>query len=482
MANQIVAIDVDSSSIRLLEISERRVERWVSAAIEPGTVRDGAVADPEALGAQIRRLVRSSGVRTRHVVASLSGLYSTSQVLTLPPQTEREARRAIPGLAREAIPLEDIRLEWQLMRPDETGQKVLVQGVPASLVDTQLAALRSAGINPHVIETKTVALARAVDRPQAIIVNVEPASMDVVVVVNGIPQIMRTVAQPRDLSPEEQAHQVARTVEQTVNYYLDHHTGLWVPGETPLFLVGSMADHPILVETVGSRLAFPMEPFDPPIERPPHLPTTQYAVSIGLALEWLRDPKDTTSEDGVHTGAQPLNLNLIPQTVPWWKPTLPRLLFALGVMVGLALALTLMGAAADATAVTDDLRNELTVVDGRVKLLLVGQRARTNQLDEVNKFNALIARRGDMTRTYQLLQDLAPSGVELRSFRLSRSSVTVAGDAAGPLDAIALVTNLRNAGETDDNGDFRPFFASVEYRSVTTGPGSFSITVARTLE
>ena len=368
------------------------------------------------------------------------------------------------------------------MRPDETGQEVLVQGVPASLVDTQLAALHSAGINPHVMETKTVALTRAVDRSQAIIVNVEPTSMDVVVVVNGIPQIMRTVAQPRDLSPEEQADQVARTVEQTVNYYLDHHTGLWVPGETPLFLVGSMADHPILADTVKSQLAFPMEPFDPPIECPPHLPTNQYAVAIGLALEWLRDSKDTTSENGAHTRAQPLHLNLIPRSIPWWMPTPPRLLFVIGVTVGLALALMLMGTAADATAVTSDLRNELTVLDGRVKILLVGQRERTNQAAEVNNFNALIARRGDVTRTFQLLQDLAPSGVELRSFRLSRSSVTVAGDAAGPLDAIALVTNLRNAGETDDNGVFRPFFASVEYRSVTTGPGSFSITMTRTEE
>ena len=111
MANQVVAVDIDSTSIRLLEVNDRRVERWVSATIEPGTVRDGAVADPEALGAQIRQLVRSSGVRTSQVVASMSGLYSTSQVLALPPQTEREARRAVPALAREAIPLEDVRLE-----------------------------------------------------------------------------------------------------------------------------------------------------------------------------------------------------------------------------------------------------------------------------------------------------------------------------------------------------------------------------------
>ena len=359
MANQVVAIDVDSFSIRLLEVNDRRVERWVSAALEPGTVRDGAVADPEALGAQIRQLVRSSGVRTRQVVASMSGLYSTSQVLALPPQTEREARRAMPGLAREAIPLEDVRLEWQLMPPDETGQEVLVQGVPASLVDTQLAALHSAGINSNVLETKTVALTRAVDRQQAIIVNVEPTSTDVVVVVNGIPRIMRTVAQPRELSPEERAGQVVQIVQQTANYYLDHHTGAWVLEETPLFLVGSLADHPVVVETVISRIEYQLEPFEPPIERPPHLPTTQYAVAIGLALEWLQDSKDATSENGAHAGARPLHLNLIPRSIPWWRPTPARLVFTVGVLVEAAFALMLMGAAADASAKSGSLQSEL---------------------------------------------------------------------------------------------------------------------------
>ncbi|MCZ6788906.1 MAG: pilus assembly protein PilM [Chloroflexi bacterium] len=482
MASQIVAVDVDSRSIRLLEINERRVERWASATLDPNTVRDGVVADPEALGAQIRNLVRSSGVRTGQVAASMSGLYSTSQILSLPPQTEREARRAVPGLARDAIPLEDVRLEWQLMPPNETGQEVLIQAIPASLVDTHLAALHSAGINPQIMETKTVALTRAVNRSLAIIVNAEPTSMDVVVVVDGVPKIMRTVAQPRDLPPEELADQVTRIVEQTVNYYLDNHTSLWVPGETPLFLLGSMADHPILVETVKSRLAFPIEPFDPPIEYPPHLPTVQYAVAIGLALELLQDSKDTTAENEVHTGVQPIHLNLIPRTIPWWKPNPPRLLFALGVMAGLALALMLMGAAADASAVTSDLRDEQNVISGRVQILLVGQKERTNQASEVTSYNELIARRGDVTQTFQLLQGLAPSGVEFRSFRLARNSVTVSGEAAGPLEAIALVTNLRNAGETDDNGVFRPFFDSVEYRSVSTGPGSFSITAARVVE
>ena len=482
MANQVVAVDIDSSSIRLLEVNDRRVERWVSAALEPGVVRDGAVADPEALGAQIRQLVRSSGIRTRQVVASISGLYSTSQILALPPQTEREARRAIPGLAREAIPLEDVRLEWQLMPPNETGQEVLVQGVPASLVDTQLAALHSAGINPSVLETKTVALTRAVDRQRAIIVNVEPTSTDVVVVVDGIPKIMRTVAQPKELSPEERAGQVAQIVQQTVNYYLDHHTGVWVLEEIPLLLVGSLADHPAVVETVRSRVEYQLEPFEPPIEHPPHLPTNQYAVAIGLAMEWLRDSKDAMPGDEAHAGARPLHLNLIPRSVPWWRPTPARLMFAVGILVGAAFALMLMGAAADVSATATSLRSDLNQLDDRVTSLLAGQRERTDQAAEVNNFNALIARRGRLTQILRLLQSLEPPGVEILSFQLSESSITVSGDSAGPLETIALVTNLRESGETDDNGVFQPYFTAVDYRSFSTGPGGFSIAAARTVE
>ena len=474
MARTTVAIDIDTSSIRLLEVRDNRVERWASASVEPGAVHDGSVADPLALGAQVKRLLRSTGVRSHKVVAGMSGLYFTSQVLTLPLQPAREAHRAMPELAKEAIPLDGTKLEWQLMPADETGQEALVVGAPTSLVDKQLAVLRSAGIDTQAMEVRTLALTRAVDRKQAIIVNVEPTSMDVVVVANGLPQIMRTLYQPRELSPEERAEQIVRAVEQTVDYFNAHRPAMGMSVDTPLFLVGSLADHPVLVLTVRSRIGHPLEPFDPPLEFPQHLPVAQYAAAIGLALRQVPRAKDDAASEQAQERAQPLHINLVPRSVPWWFPTPLRVLFLGGVVAGLVLTMTLLGAANNASAQTTALRNQLAAIQSQVNLLQVGLRERGEKEAAIKDFQNLTDSGGGLSDLFLQVQGLIPEGVGIGNFRLEEASLSITGNADSPEAAFALVKNLREHGETDENGRFHPYFKPFSYSQTQTGSQSLS--------
>ena len=474
MASKTVAVDIDTHSIRLLEVIGDRVERWASASVEPGAVREGSIADPVALGAQVKRLLRSTGVGSHRVVASISGLYFTSQVLSLPLQTESEARRAMPALAKEAIPLEGTQIEWQLMPPDETGQEALVVGAPASLVATQLAVLHSAGIDPQAMEVRTLALTRAVDRRLAIIVNADPTGLDVVLVANGLPQIMRTLYQPRELTPEERAEHVVRAVEQTVNYYNAQRSTRGMPADTPLFLVGSLADHPLMVQTIRSRVGYPIEPFDPPLEYPEHLPVAQYAVAIGLALRQVTRPKDDMASDDPQERAQTLLINLVPHSVPWWFPTPIRLLFLTGLVAGLVLALVLLGASQSASTLTEDLRTQLGGIQSQVDLLQSGIKDRGEKESAIKEFKDLIDSRGATTTLLLKIQGLIPEGVTIVDYRLVGNSISITGNADGPEAAFALVKNLREFGETDENGLFHPFFKPFSYSQTQTGSQSVS--------
>ena len=73
MARRVVTIDIDSRSIRILQVRNNRVERWASSPLEPGVMSDGTVADVEALADQLRRLRRSSGISGGDMVASVTG-------------------------------------------------------------------------------------------------------------------------------------------------------------------------------------------------------------------------------------------------------------------------------------------------------------------------------------------------------------------------------------------------------------------------
>ncbi|GAJ20740.1 unnamed protein product, partial [marine sediment metagenome] len=109
-------------------------------------------------------------------------------------------REAVLEAARDKMPLsmDELYLSWQTITAGGEAQQVLVVGVPRDVIDAEMQALRAAGINPRTLDLKTIALARAVNKEQALILNIEPSSFDIIIVVNGIPEVMRTVAWQQD--------------------------------------------------------------------------------------------------------------------------------------------------------------------------------------------------------------------------------------------------------------------------------------------
>ena len=224
-----------------------------------------------------------------------------------------------------------------------------------------------------------------------------------------------------------------------------------------------------------------VEPFDPPLEYPEHLPVAQYAVAIGLALRQVTRPKDDTASDDPQERAQTLRINLVPHSVPWWFPTPIRLLFLAGLVAGLVLALVLLGGSQSASNLTEDLRTQLNGIQGQVNLLQSGLKERGEKEAAIKEFRDLIDSRGATTTLFLKIQGLIPEGVTILDFRLVEESVSITGSADSPEAAFALVKSLREFGETDENGLFHPFFEPFSYTQTQSGSQgiSFNLDIAQ---
>lgn len=187
MARSVITVDIDASAIRVLEVQGRRVERWAKAPLEPDLLADGAVQEPAALGAQVRHLMEAAGMKGRPVFASLSGLYSVTRLHAIPAGSGGETRAAVSELLRESVPGSDMTPQYQIIDANSLGQRVFIMASPPAMVEAQVSMLESAGLYPRALELKGMSLARAVDRREAIIANVEHASLDVLVVSQGVP-------------------------------------------------------------------------------------------------------------------------------------------------------------------------------------------------------------------------------------------------------------------------------------------------------
>jgi type IV pilus assembly protein PilM len=165
----VVGLDIQPGFVAAVEGQAGRVAvgRAASAALPPGVVRDGEVADVDTLAAVLKDLFvqKKLGRRVRIGVANQRIVMRT---LDLPPiQGAKEIASAVHFQAQEHIPmpLEQAVLEHHVLGTMETdeGQRTRVVLVAArrDMIDRLLEATRRAGLRPQGIDLSAFAMIRA---------------------------------------------------------------------------------------------------------------------------------------------------------------------------------------------------------------------------------------------------------------------------------------------------------------------------------
>lgn len=287
-SRRVVTLEINSTSLRLMEVKGTMVTKWASRLLDPAMFENEVPANPRTLSLAIRQLLASNGVKTKKISIGISGLFSLSRIVSVPASSTGGAalQRTVLDKAKEVLPIseDELYLSWQIIADTDDERRALIIGVPRNLIDSEVQALKAAGTTPHILEIKAMALIRVVNREQALILNIEPATIEVVLVADGLPQSIRTSAwQTTSMSLEDMAEYLAVALELTAGAYNSSRPGAELDSATPLFITGGMSGDAELVAAVRARMAYPLEELSPLLECPPHLPASQYAVNIGLA-------------------------------------------------------------------------------------------------------------------------------------------------------------------------------------------------------
>jgi hypothetical protein len=286
LARKIVTLDVCSTAVRLMAVNGQRVETWASIHLEPGLVHDGLIIDPTTVGARIRRLMKASDTGERKVIASVCGLFSTCRFAQVPQLESDPTQESLTQAASTAMPVptEELYLAYQHISGNGSGPMTLLIGTPKNHIDTEMKAFRLSGVRPYILNLKVMALMRLVDPRLALIVNMEPDTIDIAIVLHGIPRIMRTVKLRPGVSAAERVESLAQALQQTALFFNAQHPRIAATFATPLYLAGPVADDPDIVDVIKRVIPYPYTPLAIQLECPKDLPVSQYAVNTGLAL------------------------------------------------------------------------------------------------------------------------------------------------------------------------------------------------------
>ncbi|MFC1939670.1 type IV pilus biogenesis protein PilM [Chloroflexota bacterium] len=465
-----ITLEISSTSIRLMETEGEKVVKWASNPLEPGIMEGEVVSNPEALSAAIKELMNTSGINGNIITASVSGLYSLSRIILVPahasgrltPQTVREK-------AEEVIPLpeEEIYLSWQSIAPVEGEHQVLVVGVPRDVINSEMQAFRMAGISARLLDLKALALARAVNRKQALILNIEPTSFDTVVVINGITVIMRTTAwQPGNLSVEDKAEHLAVALELTVGFHNSHNPSLPIDRTIPLFITGEMSGDTALLENLQVRAGYPVEPLAPPLEYPEDMPVSQYAVNIGLALKGAAASKNMEPDE------YPLpDFNLLPQAYQPWKLTPRQVCFACAVVAALALLIPIIQVNSDARAETNTLKARYNIINTELQKRQAILAQREPLQKAINYYQTIVDKGGGFTENLMVINSEAEKlGIEVKSINHEGNLITVSCQADSYLDFRDYVAALKESGRFSSVSSPPERYSYVQSGTITLTP------------
>ncbi len=455
-SKRIITLNIEADSVRVLAVKGKTVEKWGSASLEPGVVKDGLVLQPEVLSKAIDKLFADLKLPRKRAVVSVTGLRATFRIITLPQVKPALLEESIRWEAKAQMPvsLEELYLSWQVIGSRESEQDIFVLGMPREVVDAQMSALANAGIKGRVLDFKPLALARVAGCRDAIVLNLEPDSYEIALIADGIPVVTRTVTPKSEGAVlEDNLWRLSEEIGRIVEYYNREHPMCSIAPDIPVFSMGSLANDSGTADAIVNGIGFPVEPLKIPVKYPADFPVATYAVNLGLAYRG-RVPKLFAEK----SNARPRDI--APSVLPLIRvQPLPIRYALLGVIALLVVggAYPVYQTTSDAQAKTDDIQIEMDELSAQLQGInraVEAQQSVENTIKKLeteaegleSEIEVVTSSGSDYGEIAGILIDSLPDGTQLTSLELDQTQIVLNGSAESPSAVIDYARTLENDG------------------------------------
>lgn len=203
--NDYIGIDIGSTSVRLVQVKKSISGKPVlvsfsSAAIPPNIALSDSKLDMQKVAQVIQKLVKSSRISTKNVVAAILGSSVFSTVVKMPPMSQSELAQAVKYQAEQNVPLkiEDVKIDWQVVRenPQTKELAVMIVAAPKSKIERTIELFEMADLDVIYLETTPIATARAIQNPNdplVMVLDMGGSSTELSIVENGVVSHVRSL-------------------------------------------------------------------------------------------------------------------------------------------------------------------------------------------------------------------------------------------------------------------------------------------------
>ncbi|OGO17979.1 MAG: hypothetical protein A2Z15_00455 [Chloroflexi bacterium RBG_16_50_11] len=458
MAGNTVSLYINDISIRLMVTRGKRITRVAEAPLNASLGEIDTKEKETELADKIKSLLKSNKISARKVILGISGLHCLTRPLILPelPRTmlkeaiTREAQRVLP------VPIDQLYLSWQIVSVSGGKIHAYIVALPRQIADMVIRIVNQAGCKPYLMDIKPLALARLSRESNALIIDVQAKEFDIIIVVDGIPQPIRTVAFPHEkLALLEKLEIVKDDVKRTIQFYNSNSTGNPIQPNTSMLVSGELAAAPELYESLASELGLKAALLASPLKCVKQLDASHYLVNVGLALKEL--PQEA--------GPVLPSFNTLPAPYQPKQVSLNQVLAVPAVGVAIAIIVMMVMTVQETTANIDSLNTQvksnnftLEKKQAQKKVLLKNISGLQAQIDIADSQYAVYSdayiklnKTGDIMNTdLKTTVSNIVDELSLVSLVHSSSQISIEGTAASEEAVLEYVRNLDATGRFDE--------------------------------
>lgn len=256
--------------------------------VPSGLLEGSEVKQVGPMGEYIAQMFERENLPKSRVISTVSGQRSIFRTLTLPPIEENLLGGAVRRKVRQEIPMpgQEMEISYEVVRREQNHIQVFVVAVPRLVIERNVQAFQAANVRVRALDVTPLALVRAANMAQAIVIGLENWGLSVVIVNDALPAIVRTVPFGAQItSPEARLDLLYEELRRTTKFYNESHKENPLPADAPLVVTGSsFVDHS-LRSRLAASLDSPVRDPRPPLELPEGLPVHEFSVNLGLALK-----------------------------------------------------------------------------------------------------------------------------------------------------------------------------------------------------
>jgi hypothetical protein len=277
-----LAIDLSGGMIRILVGSPGGPMRSAEAAAPPDSVRGGSVEDGAAVAKVVRQLLaRTEAKETRAMIAASDSLASF-RVLSV---AKDASAQKVDAAVQMQLPMDRGRMGVlrQDMGANDGERTVYAVAYDRSRVQGLAATARLAGLEPSVVELKSLCVARAAPVPTCVILDLTAEQAEVFLIDANIPRLWHSFKVNLEAG-DTVAGEVAAGLRTVLTFYKRQPGGTGFGNDAPVLVSG---EHPLpsqTVEIIESLVGHPVQALPPPPRVSPEIRHGAYLACLGLIM------------------------------------------------------------------------------------------------------------------------------------------------------------------------------------------------------